>query len=251
MPRLKHDPVLEYTLRLGDDALVLGQRLSAWCGHAPSLEVDLGLSNLALDLVGQATDFLDLAGRIEGKGRDADTLAFRRDPPDFHNCRLVAQPNGDFAQTLARQFLYSNWQFLFLDALTASSHQGLADIAARGVRDVAYHVDFTTEWMIRLGDGACLSHQRLVKSLDALWGLSDELFVMDDIDQTLMTQGIAIDKPALRADYDARVTAVVLDAGLTMPKPARIATGKPHNDNIAPAGEMHFKSRESDIRWGF
>ncbi len=235
-----HDPVFQYTLRRGDDALVLGRRLSAWCGHAPSLEVDLGLSNLALDLVGQATDFLDLAAQMEGRGRDADTLAFRREPPDTFNCRLVEQPNGDFAQTLARQFLYSNWQYLFLDALSASAHKGLAAIAARSVRDVAYHVEFATNWMIRLGDGACLSHQRLVKSLEAMWGFTDELFEMDAIDRELMARGIAVDKAALRTDYDARIQATLRDAGLTAPK-----TSGPK------AREMHFNHRQNDLRWGF
>ncbi|MEI9905425.1 MAG: 1,2-phenylacetyl-CoA epoxidase subunit PaaC [Asticcacaulis sp.] len=244
------DPIFDYTLRLGDDALILGRRLSAWCGHAPSLEVDLGLSNLALDLVGQATDFLDLAARIEDKGRDADELAFRRQPPDFHNCALVEQPNGDFAQTLARQFLYSNWQVLFLDALTASAHKGLAEIAARSVRDVAYHVDFTTSWMIRLGDGSCLSHPRLVKSLDAMWLFVDPLFVMDETDNTLLKQGIAVDKAALRADYDARVKRVLHDAGLTLPSPPRSPVKTKHAVK-APAPEIHFNSRAQDVRWGF
>ncbi len=238
-----HDPIFDYTLRRGDDALILGRRLSAWCGHAPSLEVDLGLSNLALDLVGQATDFLDLAAKIENRGRDADTLAFRREPPHTFNCKLVEQPNGDFAQTLARQFLYSNWQILFLEALSASQHKGLAEIAAKSVRDVAYHVDFATDWMIRLGDGACLSHKRLVKSLDEMWPLTNELFAMDALDRSLLAQGIAVDKAALRADYDARILATLDDAGLTPPSTASAP---------APvAREMQVHSRQQDVRWGF
>ena len=235
-----NDPIFDYTLRRGDDALILGRHLSAWCGHAPSLEVDLGLSNLALDLVGQATDFFDLAGKIESRGRDADTLAFRREPPDTFNCKLVDQPNGDFAQTLARQFLYSNWQVLFLEALSGSAHKGLADIAAKSVRDVAYHVDFTTQWMIRLGDGACLSHQRLVKSLEALWGFTPELFAMDALDKELLARNIAVDKPSLKLEYNARIQATLHDAGLTLP------AAKP-----APKKAMHFHSRDHDVRWGF
>lgn len=240
-----HDPIFQYTLRRGDDALILGRRLSAWCGHAPSLEVDLGLSNLALDLVGQATDFLELAGNMEGKGRDADTLAFRREPPDTFNCKLVEQPNGDFAQTLARQFLYSNWQILFLEALSASSHRGLADIAARSVRDVAYHVEFASDWMIRLGDGACLSHRRLIKSLDELWPLTEELFAMDALDRQLLAQGIAVDKGALRADYDARILDTLGEAGLTPPASSE-------NLPSPDAGrQLHVHSRQNDVRWGF
>ena len=122
--------VFEYALRLGDDALILGQRLSAWCGHAPSLEVDLGLSSLALDLVGQATFWLELAARHDPQGRDADTLAFRRDTHDFHNCLLVEQPNGDFAQTLARQFLFSNWQELLFRELCTSTNATIAAVAS-------------------------------------------------------------------------------------------------------------------------
>lgn len=238
------NPLYDYTLRLGDDALVLGQRLSAWCGHAPSLEVDLGLSNLALDLVGQATDWLALAAGIEGQGRDADTLAFHRPSSELRNCALVAQPNGDFAQTLARQFLYSNYQVLLLEALSGSANQGVAAVASKSVRDVAYHVDFATDWMIRLGDGACLSHQRLVKSLDSLWCHVDDLFVMDGAEQALARQGIAADKASLRPEYDARIMAVLRDAGLTMP-----AAALPRNDN-EPAG-ARFHAREKDVRWGF
>lgn len=236
------NPLFDYTLRLGDDALILGQKLSQWCGHAPCLEVDLGLSSLALDLVGQGTDWLQLAARISDDGRDADTLAFRRDANDFRNCRLVAQPNGDFAQTLARQFLFSNWQLVLLEALRGSSDKMVAEIASRAARDVAYHVDFARDWMIRLGDGACLSHTRLVKSLDDMACYIDELFVMDDVDEMLLDKGIAVDKARLREEYDARIMAVLQDAGLTAPRP-----------QYAPsqANEMQFNSREGDRRWGF
>ena len=243
------DPLYDYALRLGDDCLVLGQKLSAWCGHAPSLEVDLGLSNLALDLVGQATFWLELAVKEEGKGRDADALAFHRKPGGFRNCALVAQDNGDFAQTLARQFLYSNFQLLHLEALSGSSHKGIAEIAAKSARDVAYHVDFTTDWMIRLGDGACLSHKRLVKSLEQMWVFVDDLFVMSEVDHALYIRGIAVDKAALRADFDARIIAVLHDAGLTLPRVEKAA-----NDSVraaAPVPEMHFNTREHDVRWGF
>ncbi|MBW8882200.1 MAG: phenylacetate-CoA oxygenase subunit PaaC, partial [Asticcacaulis sp.] len=222
---------------------VLGQKLSQWCGHAPCLEVDLGLSSLALDLVGQGTDWLQLAAKIGQDGRDADTLAFKRDPSDFRNCLLVAQPNGDFAQTLARQFLFSNWQYLMLDALSGSSEKAVANIAERGARDVGYHVDFARDWMIRLGDGACLSHTRLVKSLDDMARYVDELFVMDDVDEILLDRGVAIDKAALRGDYDARIMAVLHDAGLTAPRP--------QPKSKSDMAEMHFNSRSGDVRWGF
>lgn len=243
------DPLYDYTLRLGDDCLVLGQKLSAWCGHAPSLEVDLGLSNLALDLVGQATSWLELAAKEEGKGRNSDALAFHRKPGEFRNCDLVAQDNGDFAQTLARQFFYSNFQLLYLEALSGSSHKGIAEIAAKSARDVAYHVDFTTDWMIRLGDSACLSHKRLVKSLEHMWAFVDDLFVMTEADHALYIRGIAVDRAALRAEYDARITAVLHEAGLTLPRVEKAANDSKRAAERVP--EMHFNTRENDVRWGF
>ena len=243
------DPLYDFTLSLGDDALVLGQKLSAWCGHAPSLEVDLGLSNLALDLVGQATFWLELAAKEEGKGRDSDALAFHRQPGEFRNCSLVAQDNGDFAQTLARQFLYSNFQLLYLEALSGSAHKGIAELAAKSARDVAYHVDFTTDWMVRLGDGACLSHKRLVKSLEQMWAHVDDLFVMTEVDKALLVKGIAVDKTALLAEYDARINAVLHDAGLTTPGMPKAANDSQTPDVRVP--EMHFNTRDHDVRWGF
>ena len=250
---IMRDPMFDYTLRLGDDAFVLGQKLSTWCGHAPCLEVDLGLSSLALDLVGHGTDWLELAARVEGAGRDADTLAFRRSPDLFQNCLLVEQANGDFAQTLARQFLFSNWQHLMLEALSASSDKAIAGIAGRCVRDVAYHVDFSRDWMIRLGDGACLSHQRLVKSLEMMSRYVDELFVMDAVDDALLSRGISVDKTALRPEYDARIMAVLQEAGLTAPRPQTPLIGKRrvHGEDVRQLEEMQFNTRNGDVRWGF
>ncbi len=216
-----HAPLFEYTLRLGDDALVLGRNLSAWCGHAPSLEVDLGLSSLALDLVGQASFWFDLAAKHDPLGRDADALTFQRAPNEFHNCLLVEQENGDFAQTLARQFLFSNYHLLSLEALSGSANKDIADIAAKSVRDVTYHVEFATDWMVRLGDNACLSHQRLVKSLEHMSHFVDELFVMDEVDDALIDTGIAIDKRRLHAEYNERVNAVLHQAGLSTPPAKR------------------------------
>src|SRR6202012_4899297 len=131
--------LFDYACRLGDDSLILGQRLSEWCGHAPMLEVDLSLANVGLDLIGQATHFLKLAGEAEDKGRDEDKLAFHRDVLDFKNCLLVEQPNGDFAQTIARQFLFSNWQELLFRELRRSSNSIVAAVAAKAVKEVAYH----------------------------------------------------------------------------------------------------------------
>jgi ring-1,2-phenylacetyl-CoA epoxidase subunit PaaC len=240
--------LLEYTLRLGDDALILGQRLSAWCGHAPSLEVDLGLSSLALDLIGQATEFLELAAKIDGKGQDADALAFRRDPPEYRNCLLVEQPNGDFAQTLARQFLFSNWQLLVLDALAGSADPQLAAIARKAHHEVESHVEFARTWMVKLGDHACVNHQRLVKSLDQMVRYVDELFQMDEVDDELLARGIAVDKAALRHEYEAQINAVLSEAGLAHPRPkgAVAMNGRRghHSEHLAHMlADMHLPQR--------
>ncbi len=167
------DPRTDYLLRLGDDALVLGQRLGEWCGHAPVLEVDFHLANLSLDLIGQANLLLGEAG-------DADRLAFHRDVLDFRNCLLVEQPNGDFAQTIARQLLYSTWQHFLLQRLTQSSDRFLAEFAAKAVKEVAYHRELASEWTIRLGDGTEESTRRMAEGLDWCWRFIPELFEVDE-----------------------------------------------------------------------
>jgi ring-1,2-phenylacetyl-CoA epoxidase subunit PaaC len=210
-------------LKLGDDALILGQRLSEWCGHAPMLEVDLALSNIALDLVGQATLFLGLAG-------DADRLAFHRDVLDFRNCLLVEQPNGDFAQTIARQFLFSNWQELMLRGLAASPEFGA--VAAKSVKEVAYHARYAGEWVVRLGDGTEESRARMVAGLDWMWRFVDELFV---------------EEASLRPEWDARIGATLREAGLDVPKPRRGVMGGRegrHSEHLGHLlSEMQFLPR--------
>jgi len=217
--------LFEYALRLGDDGLILGQRLGEWCGHAPMLEVDLALANIGLDLIGQATHFLGYAATVEDKGRDADALAFLRDGLDFRNCLLVEQPNGDFAQTIARQFLFSTWHHLLLTELAKSKDGTIGAIAAKAEKEVAYHARFAGEWVVRLGDGTGESHARMTAGLDWLWRFVDELFAMDEVDHALLASGIAIDKAALRPQWDARVDAVLADATLARPAPRRAVAG--------------------------
>lgn len=214
------DKLATAALRLGDDSLILGQRLSEWCGHAPAIEVDLSLANVALDLIGQATHFLGLAGDLEGKGRDADALAFRRDVMDFTNCLLVEQPNGDFAQTMARQFLFSHYQELMFAALAASKHERFAAIAAKAVKEVAYHAKLASDWVVRLGDGTEESRARMTEGLDWSWRFADELFVTDEVDAAL-----GVDKAALRTAWDARIDAVLAEATLARPAARRPVTG--------------------------
>jgi ring-1,2-phenylacetyl-CoA epoxidase subunit PaaC len=201
----------DLALRLGDDALILGHRLSEWCGHAPTLEVDLALTNIGLDLIGQAQFFLGLAGSAEGQRRDADALAYRRTEDAFQNCLLAEQPNGDFARTIARQFLFSAWQELVLRRLVGGPDHELAAISAKAVKEVNYHASFAAGWVIRLGDGTAESHRRMADGLDWCWRFTGELFE-DDF-------------AALRPEWDARVDAVLEEAGLARPKPVRAITG--------------------------
>ncbi|HTQ12682.1 MAG TPA: 1,2-phenylacetyl-CoA epoxidase subunit PaaC [Rhizomicrobium sp.] len=220
------DPALfDYACRLGDDSLILGQRLSEWCGHAPMLEIDLSLANIGLDLIGQATHLLALAGEAEGLGRDADALAFRRDVLDFRNCLLVEQPNGDFARTVARQFIFSNFQELQFRELARSSNAALAAVAAKAVKEVAYHARFANEWMVRLGDGTEESHARAEAALEWLWRYADELFAVDAATEALIAAGVAIDVRPLRIEWAMRVARTLHEATLKVPEPRRPVHG--------------------------
>ena len=207
-----------YCQRLGDDALILGQRLSEWCGHAPALEVDLSLANVALDLIGQGTNFLGLAG-------DADELAFHRDVLDWKNCWLVEQPNGDFGQTVARQLLFSTWQHMLYQGLATSSHGGLAAIAAKGVKEVAYHRELAADWTIRLGDGTEESARRIAEGLDWCWRFIPELFEIDELLEGLIEDGIAADPRLFEGEYRSAIAAILAEAKLEAPADQRPILG--------------------------
>ncbi len=207
-----------YLMRLGDDALVLGQRLSEWCGHAPALEVDLSLANLALDLIGQATHFLGEAG-------DADQLAFHRDVLDYRNCCLVEQPNGDFARTIARQFLFSTWQHMLYRALEGSSDGAIAAVAAKAVKEVSYHRELAADWVIRLGDGTDESSARMAEGLDWCWRFVPELFEVDKLLAGLIERGIAADPRDFEAEYRADLGRVLGEAKLAAPADTRPILG--------------------------
>lgn len=226
MATVATDAVLfETLLRLGDDSLILGQRLGEWCGHAPSVEVDLSLANMGLDLIGQATHFLKAAGVAEGKGRDGDALAFRRDVLDFRNCWLVEQPNGDFAQTMARQLLFSTWQELLFAHLEGSSDDTIAAIAAKAVKEVRYHAELSGEWVVRLGDGTEESRRRMIDGMDWNWRFIPELFEVDDLAAEAAARGIGVDPTVFRAEYDRRIGNVLAEATLEAPKDQRPIVG--------------------------
>jgi ring-1,2-phenylacetyl-CoA epoxidase subunit PaaC len=216
-PREPVNDELELLLRLGDDRLVLGHRLSEWCGHAPILEEDIALANVALDLLGQATLLLRRAGEVEGKGRDEDALAYFREAVEFRNCRLVELPKGDFGFTIARQFLFDVYAVVTLDALTHSTSAELAAIAAKSLKEAKYHVRHSGEWMLKLGDGTEESHRRVQRALDDLWRFTPELFAADDVDARLAALGVGPDLPALQQQWDALVRDVIARATLSVP----------------------------------
>lgn len=218
-------PLFAYTLRLADNALVLGHRLSEWVGHAPVLEEDLALGNLALDLIGQARAFYTYAGEVEGKGRDEDALAYLRDAGEYRNVLLVEQPNGDFAATMARQLIYSAFARPFFEKLQASKDATLAAIAAKALKEMTYHLRHSAEWIIRLGDGTEDSHLRAQDALDELWPYTGELFEIDQIDRALIDAGIAVDVAALRPAFEGTMDEVLAEATLQRPRDGYMQSG--------------------------
>jgi len=210
--------LFEFLCRMGDNTLVLGQRLSEWCGHAPALEEDIATANTALDLIGQTQMWLRLAGEVEGAGRSDNDLAMLREAWDFRNFLLVEQPNGDYGQTLMRQFLFDAWHFEMLQALTDSSAPRVAEIAAKSVKEVTYHLERSSDSIIRLGDGTAESNKRMQAALDRFWPYIGEMFASDATDRAMLEAGIAPDLAALRPAFDARLRAVLAEATLALPE---------------------------------
>lgn len=242
----------DFLLRLGDDALVLGQRLSEWCGHGPVLEVDISLANLALDQIGQATLLLNEAGAKEDLG--GDRLAFHRDVLDFTNCLLVEQPNGDFAQTIARHLLYTTWQHLMLQQLTKSSDQFLRDFAHKAVKEIAYHREIASEWTVRLGDGTEESARRMAEGLDWNWRFIPELFEVDETLQAAIDAGIAPDPRAFEKEYRASIGAVLAEAQIEPPAEQRPIVGGRRGHHSEHLGHLlavmqHLPRTYPDATW--
>ena len=210
-------PLLRFTLQRADDALVLGHRLSEWCGRAPMMEEEMALSNTALDLIGQATALYQYAATIEGAGRSEDAYAYLRNERDFGNLLLLERPNGDFADAIARIFLYAAFIEPYWQRMRSSADTTLAAIAAKAHKEVAYHLRYSGEWMIRLGDGTDESHRRAQQALEELWPYTGELFTASAAEIALMPTGIAIDPATLRESWHAVVTRVLSEATVTMP----------------------------------
>jgi ring-1,2-phenylacetyl-CoA epoxidase subunit PaaC len=211
------DAFVDWLCRMGDNCLILGHRVSEWCGHSPVLEEDIALANTALDLIGQTQLWLGLAGEVEGKGRSADNLAYLRDAAQFRNVLLVERPNGDFGQTLMRQFLFDAWHMEMLRALRDSSNTRVAEIAAKAAKEVAYHLERSADLVIRLGDGTDESRARMQKALNQLWPFTGEMFLGDAVDQAVADQGIAPAPESLKSAWDRTVAEVLAEATLVRP----------------------------------
>jgi ring-1,2-phenylacetyl-CoA epoxidase subunit PaaC len=225
-----------YALRLGDDALILAQRVAEWSSNAPELEEDIALTNIALDLLGQARFLLSQAGELTG--RDEDELAFRRGEREFLNCLLVEQPNGDFAQTIARQLLFSTYQLSLYGRLVESSDETLAGVAAKAVKEVAYHRDHSVKWTLRLGDGTAESHGRMQEAIERLWPYTGELFESDSLTKRLAGTGIAVDPPDLLEEWSEFVAATLTEATLAVPQTGWRPTGGRRGEHTEAFGHL-------------
>jgi len=252
--RALEQALCRYVLRLADTSLVLGQRLGEWIGHAPALEEDLGLANLSLDLIGQARLLLTYAGELEARGRDEDALAFLRDAPEFLNLTLAEQPNGDFAATIVRQWLIDAWQLEIYQDLAGSADSRLAAIAAKALKETRYHYRFSSNWLIRLGDGTEESRRRTQRALDSLWRFSAELFAPDEVDEHMAAAGIAPPLAAAAGRFQARIAADLSAATLEAPE----SHGYPwhgkrgvHTEHLGHLlGEMqHLQRTYPGMRW--
>lgn len=229
---------VEYLLRLGDDRLVLGHRLSEWCGHAPILEEDIALANIALDLVGQATLLLSLAAKVEGQGRDADALAYFRDAIEYRNALLVELPKGDFAVTIVRQLFFSVFAMLQSEALQRSTNQELAGIAAKALKETRYHVRHSVDWVLKLGDGTDESHSRAQRAVDDLWRYTGELFLADDTERAAAADGFGVDPSTLESSWRSQVLDVLGRATLTTPEAPYMQRGGRQGRHTEPLGHM-------------
>ncbi|MEW5889754.1 MAG: 1,2-phenylacetyl-CoA epoxidase subunit PaaC [Pseudomonadota bacterium] len=218
-------PLFEYLLRLGDNVLILGQRLGEWVGHGPALEEEMANANLALDLIGQARLWLTYAGEVEGRGRDEDRLAFLRHQHEFRNVLLVERPNGDYAHTIVRQFFFDAWHCLLLTELKKSADARMAGIAEKSLKEATYHLERSEDWVVRLGDGTEESHGRMLRAVDELWTYTGELFQADAVDHALCEAGIAPDPSGLCEPWQQHVRRVFGEATLPVPGESWMQSG--------------------------
>jgi ring-1,2-phenylacetyl-CoA epoxidase subunit PaaC len=248
------DAKVEYLLRLGDSTLILGHRLSQWCGRGPAIEEDLALTNVALDLIGQARMWLSYASEVEGRARDEDELAYLRDAHDYRNVLLVEQPNGNYADTLARQFYFDTWHYFLLRELARSADARVAEIAEKSLKEVTYHLRRSGDLVVRLGDGTLESHGKMQAAIDDLWMYTGELFEADAVERTLIEQNVACDPVALREPWSQHVNEVLEEATLRPPASGALQRGGKQGRHTEHLGyllaEMQFLQRAyPGARW--
>jgi ring-1,2-phenylacetyl-CoA epoxidase subunit PaaC len=242
-----------YTLRIADSSLILGQRMSEWCSNGPTLEEDIAMSNISLDMFGQANGFYQYAAQLDGT-KSADELAFRRNEREFFNHQLVEQENGNFGTTMVRNFLHDIFNFLFYTELTKSKDETLSALASKSLKEVKYHLRHSSNWLIRLGGGTEESNTKVQDALEELWMYTGELFEMDNLDTELLNNGIAVDNSALKLEWDIMVNKTLVKAKLTRPEEAYMATGGKKGLHTECLGfilsEMQFLQRAyPDAKW--
>lgn len=248
------DQLLEYTLRLGDNALILGQRLGEWCGHGPILEQDIALTNIALDQLGQARLLMQYAAEQKGEGYTEDKMAFFRDVTEYHNCLLVELKNGDWGQTIVRQFLFDTYNYFFYSALLSSADERLKDIAQKAIKEITYHAQWSAEWVIRLGDGTAESHRRVQEPLNELWEWTGELFMMDEVDQAMIDAGIGVDLNRIKEQWHQKVDEILELATLEKPEDGWMQSGGKRGEHTEYLGyvlaEMqHLPRMHPEAQW--
>jgi ring-1,2-phenylacetyl-CoA epoxidase subunit PaaC len=242
-----------YTLRIADSSLILGQRMSEWCSNGPTLEEDIAMSNISLDMFGQANGFYQYAAQLNGL-KSADELAFRRNEREFFNHQLVEQENGNFGNTIVRNFLHDVFNYLFYTELSKSKDETLSALASKSLKEVKYHLRHSSNWLVRLGDGTEESNTKAQVALEELWMYTGELFEMDDLDNELVNLGIAVDNSALKSEWERMVNNTLAKAKLTRPEDAYMATGGKKGLHTEYLGfilsEMQFLQRAyPDAKW--
>ena len=245
--------LLKYTLRIADSSLILGQRMSEWCSKGPTLEEDIALSNIALDLFGQANGFYEYAAQLDGS-RSKDDLAFKRNEREFFNHQLVEQENGNFGTTTVRNFLHDAFNFLFYTQLSTSKDENLAALAAKSLKEVKYHLRHSSNWLIRLGDGTKESNIKVQEALDFLWQYIGELFEMDEVDNDMLKIGVGVDNSQLKIEWEELINSTLKKAKLKRPIDGYMATGSRKGIHTEHLGfllaEMQFLPRAyPDAKW--
>lgn len=244
----------KYVLRLADNILILGQRLGEWCGHGPVLEQDIALTNIALDLIGQSRMLYQYAAEIRNDGSTEDDLAMKRDVFDFYNCLLVEQPNGDWGRTIVRQFFFDTYHYYLQEALVNSADPRLSEIARKSFKEVAYHAQYSAEWVIRLGDGTEESHERVQNAVNELWTFTGELFTPDALDRNMNEQGIGPDLEAIATNWNKKVNEILDIATLKIPEDTFMQSGGKQGEHVEHLGfilaELQFMQRAyPDMKW--